>query len=88
MKDMFKAFDYACNKFYYIIYNKYNLCEQRAEGLLLNYASGNIVLLSEKGMYHLKYNDIIFMKPMEPPTYRLSKEFNDLLNYFMEEDNT
>ena len=83
MKDMFKAFDYACDKFYYVIYNKYGV-EQRTEGLLLNYTGGDIVLLSESGIYHLKHKDVLFMKPFNPPMDRLSEEFKDLLKYYMD----
>ena len=83
MKDVFKAFDYACHKFYYVIYNRYGV-EQRVEGLLLNYTGGDIVLLAENGIYHLKYKDILFMKPFAPPVDRLSKEFKDLLKYYMD----
>lgn len=85
MFDMCKVTEYVCDKFYYVIYKRYNE-EQRAEGLLLNYASGNIVLLSEKGIYHIRYKDIVFMKPFEPPIYRLSEEFKSLLESF--EDNS
>lgn len=83
MFNMAKVTEYACDKYYRVIYKRdYYEEEHKVEGLLLNYASGNIVLLSEKGIYHIKYNDIVFMKPIEPPTNRLSKEFNDLLKSF------
>lgn len=84
MKDVFKAFDYACYKFYYVIYNRNGLVEQRVEGLLLNYTGGDVVLLSENGIYHIKYKDILFMKPFAPPMDRLSEEFKSLLNYYMD----
>lgn len=85
MKDMFKAFDYACDKYYSVIYDR-ERCgyEQRVEGLLLNYASGNVVLLSDKGIYHIKNKDIVFMRPIEPRMDKLSKEFKDLLKYYMD----
>ena len=84
MKNLFKAFDYACYKFYYVIYNRNGLAEQRVKGLLLNYTGGDVVLLSENGIYHIKYRDIIFMKPFAPPMDRLSEEFKNLLNYYMD----
>ena len=60
MKNMDKAFGYACDKYYHVIYDRDHYgYEQRVEGLLLNYANGNIVLLSDKGMYHIKYKDEI-----------------------------
>lgn len=88
MKNMDKAFKYACDKYYHVIYDRDHYgYEQRAEGLLLNYASGNIVLLSDKGMYHIKYKDVIFMKPIEPPMNKLSEEFKEVLESFKENDN-
>lgn len=88
MKNMDKAFGYACDKYYHVIYDRDHYGhEQRAEGLLLNYASGNIVLLSDKGMYHIKYKDVIFMKPIEPPMNKLSEEFKEVLESFKENDN-
>lgn len=83
MKDIFKAFDYACHKFYYAIYNRYGF-EQRVEGLLLNYNGGDVALLSENGIYHLKCKDILFMKPFDPPVNRLSEEFKSLLKYYID----
>lgn len=71
---------YICGKYYHVIYDR-DHCgyERRVEGLLLNYANGNVDLLSEKGVYHIKYNDIIFMAPIEPHADKLSKEFKELL---------
>lgn len=85
MFDMCKVSEYICDRFYYVIYKRYDI-EQRVEGLLLNYASGNIVLLSENGIYHIRYKDIVFMKPFEPPMYRLSKEFKSLLESFKNDE--
>lgn len=77
------AFKYACDKYYFIIYDRGHCgYEQRVEGILLNYASGNVILLADKGMYHIKYNDIVFMKPIEPSVDRLSEEFKELLKSF------
>ena len=87
MKNMDKAFGYACDKYYHVIYDRDHYGhEQRVEGLLLNYASGNIVLLSDKGMYHIKYKDVVFMKPIEPPMNKLNKEFKEVLESFKEND--
>ena len=82
-----RAFEYACNKYYYVIYDR-DRCgyEQRVDGILLNYTGSNIVLLSEKGMYHIKYKDIIFMKPIEPRMDKLNKEFKVLLESFNNND--
>lgn len=85
MKNMDKAFGYACDKYYHVIYDRDHYGhEQRVEGLLLNYASGNIVLLSDKGMYHIKYKDVVFMKPIEPSMNKLSEEFKEVLESFKE----
>ena len=79
-----KLNDYIFDKYYCVIYEP-NYCYsctdygQKIEGILLNYNSGNIVLLSEHGIYHIKYKDIIFMKPIEPPMDKLSKEFKKFL---------
>ena len=78
-----KAFRYACDKYYSVIYDR-DRCgyEQRAEGLLLNYAGGDVVLLSDKGIYHIKHRDIVFMRPVEPRMDKLSSEFKELVESF------
>lgn len=53
----------ACDKYYIIEYDHYGY-KQTVKGLLLNYYNGNIVLLADEGIYHLKYKDIIFMEPI------------------------
>lgn len=71
--------DYICNKYYYVIYKNCNLTEP-IQGLLLNYAGGNIVLLADEGIYHIKYNDILFMKPIKYlPLEKCSEEFKKLI---------
>lgn len=82
---MDKAFEYACDKYYLVIYDREHCGhEQRIEGLLLNYASGNVVLLADKGMYHIKYKDIVFMKPIQLPLNSLNKEYLKLLKTLRE----
>lgn len=51
-----------CDKNYVVEYNHYGY-ENTIKGKLLNYCSGNIVLLAEDGIYHLKYRDITYMAP-------------------------
>ena len=51
--------EYVCNKYYAIQYN-HDGYKSTIKGILLNYYSGNVVLLSEDGVYHLKYQDIVF----------------------------
>lgn len=89
MVNMDRAFGYACDKYYCVVYDRdHNGCEQRAEGLLLNYYGGNIVLLSDKGMYHLKYRDVVFMKPIEPRMDKFSEEFKELLESLKKDEYT
>ena len=54
----------ACNKYYLVEFN-HNCKENFVTGLLLNYNSGNIVLLAEEGIYHIKNGDITFMRPLK-----------------------
>lgn len=71
--------DYVCNKYYYVVYNNCNLTKS-IQGLLLNYANGNIVLLADEGIYHIRYSNILFMKPIKDlPLKKCSKEFQKLI---------
>jgi hypothetical protein len=88
MFDMAKVCEYVCDRYYHVTYDRDNMGrEQFVEGLLLNYHSGNVVLLTQKGICHIKYRDIVFMIPIEPPMNRLSEEFKELLESFKEDDN-
>lgn len=83
MQNLDKAFEYACNKYYRVFYNTdYGKFEHKVEGLLLNYTGGNTVLLSDKGIYHIKYKNIVYMEPIEPRTDNLDEEFKELLKSF------
>ena len=83
MYNMGAVTSYVCDKYYYVVYKNDNLIERRIKGLLLNYASGNIVLLADEGIYHIKYNDIILMKPIKNFTLeRCSEEFQKLIQSF------
>lgn len=80
MFDMSKICSYVCDRYYQVIYKgDYYLTEQAVSGFLVNY-TGSIVLLSEKGIYHIGYKDIVFMKPINVPRNKLSKEFLDLID--------
>ena len=71
--------EYVCNKYYAIQYNHAGY-KSTIKGLLLNYYSGNVVLLSEDGIYHLKYQDIIFMKPVNTPSLnKFNPEYREVL---------
>lgn len=83
MNNLDKAFEYACNKYYRVFYDRnHNGVEKKAEGLLLNYTGGDVVLLSDKGIYHIKYRDIVYMEPIKPRIENLSEEFKSLLEFF------
>ena len=71
--------DYICGKYYYVVYKRDMYDEKRVEGVLLNYNGGSIDLLSEAGVYHIEYNDIVFMAPIEVRPYKLKPEFVKLL---------
>ena len=60
MKDMSILMEYACNRMYCIDIKE----RGPIKGLLMNYNNGNIILLSEAGIYHILYNDIVSMRPI------------------------
>lgn len=87
MFDMSKVCEYVCDKYYHVIYDRGNMGkEQFVQGLLLNYYGGNVVLLTQKGICHIKNKDIVFMMPIEPPMNRLSEDFKELLESFKKDD--
>ena len=71
--------EYICNKYYHIVYKRDIYDEKHVEGVLLNYNSGSIDLLSEAGVYHIRYSDIVFMAPVEARAYKLKPEFVKLV---------
>ena len=86
MNDMLKLSNYVCGKFYSVIYNKFDQ-KISTVGMLLNYANGNIVLLSTDGIYHIRYNDIIFLSPIKNfPLNRCSEEFQELIKFFNKDE--
>lgn len=80
MFNISKETKYACGRCYHVFYDR-NHCghEQKANGLLLRYVNGNIVLLSEEGIYHIKDDDIMFMGPGERIVIELDEELKMLL---------
>ena len=70
---------YICDKYYHVVYKRDIYDEKHVEGVLLNYNSGSIDLLSEAGVYHVRYSDIVFMAPVEARAYELKPEFVKLL---------
>ena len=67
--------EYICDKYYHVVYKRDIYDEKHVEGVLLNYNSGSIDLLSEAGVYHIRYSDIVFMAPVEARAYKLKSEF-------------
>lgn len=73
-----KLNDFVCNKFYMV-----DIGNSIEKGLLLDYIHGNIVLLTENGIVHIKQKDIYFMKPIKiPPLKHFSKEYAEILTEF------
>lgn len=56
--------DKICDRYYFVEYRHVDI-EEIVTGLLLNYNSGTIDILSENGIYHIDYRDILFMKPIK-----------------------
>ena len=78
---------YVCGKFYYVKYLNDGFIDVSIKGLLLNYASGDIVLLADEGVYHIKYSNILFMKPIKKfPLDKCSEEFQNLIKSFDTKD--
>ena len=87
MYNMGAVTSYVCDKYYYVVYKHDDFIEHPIKGLLLNYASGNIVLLADEGIYHIKYNDIILMRPIKVfPLEKCSEEFQKLIKSFNTEE--
>lgn len=89
MYDIGAVTSYVCDKYYYVVYKNDNLIGHPVKGLLINYASGNIVLLADEGVYHIRYNDILFMKPIKNfPLDKCSEEFQKLIHSFEIKEDT
>ena len=88
MKKEYKCIcGYVCDKYYIIDYNRCGDI-QTAKGFLINYYGGNVVLLSEEGVYHIKYKDIVFMRPTKMPNLdKFNEGYQNLLK-LLQEDNT
>ena len=71
MYDYNKLFDYACEKLYHVKFKD----GYEYRGLLMNYYSGNIVMLTEKGIVHEQYHNIESMYP----TKKISENFEKML---------
>lgn len=82
MTIMQKISNYVTDDKFYKVYYNHEGYEGHVIGLLLNYNSGTIDLLSEDGIWHINYNDITFMHPVIK-SGSFSQEFEDLLKEIM-----
>lgn len=84
MKKMFKAFDYACDKYYRAIVMFGDILNPKEiSGILLNYTGKEIVLLAEGGVYHIQCKDILFLIPIEPPAAAdVNEKYREVLKSF------
>lgn len=58
-------YNYACDKFYNVVYKNDIYCDERTvKGILLNCHGPFLVLLSEKGMYYIRHKDVLLMEPI------------------------
>lgn len=78
--------NFACGRYYLVEY-KYCDVVLDVKGLLENYYGGNVVLLAEDGIYHIKYKDIVFMKPLKMPSLdKFNERYQELLKALQEDD--
>ena len=55
----------VCDK-YYLVQYCHDYYIENIKGYLWNYNSGNIVLVTNEGVYHIKREEILFMRPIKP----------------------
>lgn len=78
-------YNYACDKFYMVVYKNDIYCDERiVKGILLNCHGPLLVLLSEKGMYCIKHNDVLLMEPI-PMTFRMNEEYRSVIETYLGE---
>ena len=78
--------NFVCGRYYLVEY-KYCDIILGVKGLLENYYNGNIVLLAEDGIYHIKYKDIMFMQPIKmPPLDKFNERYQKLLKVLQKDD--
>lgn len=83
MKKMFKAFDYACDKYYRVVVDIVGSTPKVISGILLNYTDKEIMLLAEKGIYHIQHKNILLLIPIEPPTAAdVNEKYREVLKSF------
>ena len=71
--------NFACGRYYLVEYEHYGVILS-ARGLLENYFGGNIVLLAENGIYHIKDKNIVHMQPIKMPSLdKFNERYQNLL---------
>ena len=80
---LYKLFDYACDRFYYIEYGE-RPYTKTMKGILLNYSGSMAVILAEEGMYQIKQRDVQFMAPTSIPA-KASEEYRNLIKEYLSE---
>lgn len=55
----------VCDKYYLVQYCHNHYIED-IKGYLWNYNSGNIVLVTNEGVYYIKREEVLFMRPIKP----------------------
>ena len=78
--------NFVCGRYYLVEY-KYCDVILDIKGLLENYYGGNVILLAEDGVYHIKYKDIVHMRPVKMPSLdKFNERYQELLKSLQEDD--
>lgn len=84
MKQAQKLNDYICNKFYILEFKDGDGNEYFTRGVLLDYANGNVKLFAEEGLYCVRYDNILLMKPAKNVFLEsCSKEYRELVQPYL-----
>ena len=77
--------NFVCGRYYLVEY-KYCDVVLSIKGLLENYFGGNVILLAEDGIYHIKYKDIVHMRPVKMPSLDKFNECYQVLLKALQKD--
>lgn len=78
--------NFVCGRYYLVEY-KHCDCVLGVKGLLENYFGGNVVILAKDGIYHIKYKDIVHMRPVKMPSLdKFNESYQVLLKALQEDD--
>lgn len=77
--------NYICDRYYMVSYNYFDSATT-VRGILLNYSSGNVAVLAEDGIYHIKYQNIYHMQPIQmPPLDKFNERYQYILKVLQED---